>query len=65
MKNYTEVSSWAKSLFKRMGFVKRSATIGRPETVQKKKDVETLFLHQIADLVEENNIPVSLVLNFD
>ena len=43
MKKDTEVSSWAKSLFKWMGFVKRSATIGRPEMVQKKKKSKHSF----------------------
>ena len=49
-----ENSSWAKSLFKKMGFVKRVATTGRrdiPECAE--KEAKILFLHQIVDLVEE------------
>ena len=59
-------SSWAKSLFKRMGFAKRRAATGRPDIPEgAKKEVEVLLLHQIVDLVEENNIAPSLIINFD
>ena len=56
-----ENSSWAKSLFKRMGFVKRAATTERPDIPYgAKKGAKILFLHQIVYLVEGNNIPPSL-----
>ena len=61
-----ESSSWAKSFFNRMSFMKRAATTGKqgiPEGA--KKQAEILFLHQIVDLVEENNILPSLIMNFD
>ena len=41
-----ENSSWAKSLFKRLGFVKMAATTGRPNIPEgAKKEAEILFLH--------------------
>lgn len=61
-----ENSSWANSLFNQMGFVKRTATTGRPGIQESaKKEAKTLLLCQIVDLVEESNIPVSLILNLD
>ena len=61
-----ENSSWAKSLFKRMDFVKRAATTGRPKIPKgAKKGAEILFLHQVNDLADENNIPPSLIMNSD
>ena len=48
-----------------MDFVKRVATAGRPDIPEcAKKEAEILLLHQINDLVEENNIPPSLIMNF-
>ena len=59
-------SSWAKSLFKRMGFLKRAAATGRPDIPEgTKKEAEIIFLHQIVDLDEEKNTPPSLIMNFD
>ena len=61
-----ENSSWTKSLLKRMDFVKRAATTGRSNiTKGAKKEAEILFLHQVNDLAEENNIPTSLIMNSD
>ena len=61
-----ENSSWAKSLFKRMSFVKEAAATGRPDISEgTEKEAEFLFLHQIVDLLKENNIPPSLIMNFD
>ena len=49
-----------------MGFVKRAATTGRPDIPEgAKKEAEIIFLHQTVDLVEENNIPPSLIMNSD
>ena len=46
-----ENSSRAKSLFNRMGFVKRAATTGRPDIPEgAKKEAEILLLHQIVGL---------------
>ena len=49
-----------------MGFVGRFGTTGKvfiPEALQ--KELETEYLHDIVKKIEENNIPVSLVLNLD
>ena len=49
-----------------MGFVKRAAATERPDIPEGgKKEAEIYFLHQIVDLVEEKNIPPSLIMNFD
>ena len=48
-----------------MAFVKRAATTGRPDIPEgTKKEAEILFLHQIDDLVEEKNIPPSVIMSF-
>ena len=59
-------SSWAKSLFHRMGFVKRTFTTSKPEIPEKAKmEAKLLYQHQIVSYVEEYSIPPSLILNFD
>ena len=59
-------SSWAKSLFKRMGFTRRMKTTGKVEIAEgAKQEAELLFLHNIVTLIEEHNIPENLVMNLD
>ena len=59
-------SSWAKSLFKRMGFTRRMKTTGKVEITEgAKQEAEPMFLHNIVTLIEERNIPESLVMNLD
>ena len=54
------------SFFKKMGFVKRVATTGRPDIPESaKKEAEIIFLHQVVYLVEENNIPPSFIMIID
>jgi len=58
--------SWTKSLFKRMGFVKRMRTTSKVEITEgAKKECELLFLHDIVSTIEEHNIPHQLVMNLD
>ena len=57
---------WAQSIFRRMGFVRRRKTTGKvsiPTGAQ--KEAELKFLHQIVSHVENNQIPPSLIINFD
>ena len=59
-------SSWAKSLFKRMGFVRRmkiSSKVSIPEGAR--KEIELLFHHEIVSLIEEHDIPCSMIINID
>ena len=59
-------SSWAKSLFKRMGFVKRACTTSRPDIpASARKEAELIFHHQITTLKEKHQIPSSLIINID
>ena len=61
-----ENSTWARSLFQRMKFVRRLGTTGKveiPESLH--KEIEISYLHSIVLTVEENNIPKSLVMNLD
>ena len=59
-------SSWAKSLFHRMGFVKRTCTTSKPEIPEKAKmEAKLLYQHQIVSYVEECSIPPPLIVNFD
>ena len=61
-----ENSSWAKSLFQRMGYSKIKATTAKLELPPgTRKEVELVFYHQIVEKVEKHNIPESLTLNFD
>ena len=59
-------SSWAQSLFRRMGFKKRrktSSAVDIPDSAR--KEIEYLFLHDIVDTVEKYEIPLSLIRNLD
>ena len=59
-------SYWTQSLFRRMGFRKRTATTGKvafPKAVQ--KEIEISFFHEIVQKIEIHKIPLSLVLNLD
>ena len=61
-----ESTSWAKSLFKRMGFKKQTCITSKPGIPElAKKEAKLIFQHQIADHVERHSIPLSLIINFD
>ena len=61
-----DTSSYAKSLFTRMGFVKRAKTSAKvPIPDGARKEIEYLFHHEIATMVERHNIPHSMILNID
>ena len=57
--------SWAKSLLKRMNFTKRRATTkcGIPQEVF--RDVKAEFLQNVIDVVQMEEIPSQLILNWD
>lgn len=58
--------SWAQSLFRRLGFVRRTKTTGKVRIpVGAQKEAELKFLHQIVNYVEKYRIPSSLIINFD
>ena len=58
-----EKSSWAKSLFQRLGFTKRAATTGRTEIPEgTRKEAALIFHHEIVSKVKYQ-IPQSLILN--
>ena len=61
-----ESSSWAQSLFRRIGFVRRrgtTATLEIPDGVF--KEAQLLLTHDIVSKVDKYNIPDSLVINID
>ena len=59
-------SQWAKSLFLRMGFVKRRFTSTKVDIPEKaRKEIEYQFHHDIVSKVERYNIPNSLIINLD
>ena len=61
-----EDSSWAKSLFKRMGFKKRLATTGKiPISKELHEEIQESYLYSIVKKIESNEIPSYLVLNLD
>ena len=59
-------SSWAQSLLRRMKFVRRFRTTGKvPISEALRKELEKPCLQSIVRKIEENDIPLSLVLNLD
>ena len=59
-------NSWAKSLFFRMGYVRRAKTTSQvqiPKVVQ--KEAELIFQHKFAKIVEAHQIPNCMILNLD
>ena len=59
-------SSWAQSLLRRMKFVRRFTTTGKvPISEALRKELEKTYLQSIVRKIEENDIPLSLVLNLD
>ena len=58
--------SWAQSLFRRMGFVRRIKTTGKVHIpVGAQKEPELKFLHQIVNQVEKYQITPSLNISFN
>ena len=61
-----ESSSWAKSLFIRMGYVQRRNASSKVEILEKaRKEIEYQFHYDIVSKIEKYNIPNSLVMNLD
>ena len=61
-----DASTWAQSLFRRMGFSRRRKTSAKVEIpAAARKEIEYLFLHEIVSKVEKYSIPDSLIINFD
>ena len=63
---HIEDTTWARSLFQRMGFRKRGGTTAKvhiPDEV--KKEMELTFLHEVVNTIEEHNMPPSLIINLD
>ena len=59
-------SSWSKSLFKWMGFVKRMSTSGKVEIPEEAKtEYQLVYLHDIVTIAEEHKVPSCLILNLD
>lgn len=58
--------SWAQSLFRRMGFVRRMRTTGKVHIpIGAQREAELKFFHQVVNKVEKYQIPPSLIINFD
>ena len=59
-------SSWAQSLFRRMGFVRRRGTKAKLEIPDGAfKEAQLLFTHDIVSKVDKYNISDSLIINID
>ena len=59
-------TSWAESLFRRMGFVTRMATTAKIPIPDKAcKEIELVFMHKIVQKVEKHNIPHFFIINAD
>ena len=56
----------ARSLFRRMGFVRRASTTGRPKILDGAiKEAGFLFHHSIIGIIDRYQISPSLIMNFD
>ena len=61
-----ESSSWAQSLFRRMGYVRRRKTSSKVDILDAvRKEIEYVFLYEIVNRVEKHEIPKSLIINLD
>ena len=58
-------SSWAKSLLKRMGYVKRKSSNAGKVTLEDFEELKAVFLADIKAEVLMNDIPIDLVFNWD
>ena len=56
---------WAKSLLRRMGYVKRRASTKAKVTVQDFEDVKAQFLLDIKAVAEMDEVPSELIINWD
>ena len=57
--------SWSKNLLRRMGYVKRRASTKAKVTVQKFDEVKTQFLLDIKAVVEIDEVPFELIINWE
>ena len=59
-------SSWTKSLFKRMGYVRRMNTSSKVKIPDGARcEIEFLFHHEIIPTIKKHNIPGSMIVNID
>ena len=60
------LSTWTKSLFKRMGYVRRMKTLSKIKIPDgARRETEFPFHHEIVTMTEKHNIPVSMIINID
>ena len=58
--------TWAKSLLKRMGFVRRAKTSSTVEILKgARKEIEYQYLYQVVNAIEKWDVHPDLVVNFD
>ena len=58
--------SWVQSIYRRMGFVRRLATTGRPPAPSGLyKECRTTYLRDISEAIKKHKIPPELILNSD
>ena len=64
--NAVVISTWGRSLLQRIGFQRRVPTTGKVEILENaKKEAGLQHHYRITSIVEEHNIPKSLVINND
>ena len=61
----TLTKAWAKSLLKRMHFTKRRGTTKSKMPVEDFRKRKSMFLQEIIDIVEMEEIPCDLIFNWD
>ena len=64
-KSYNLTKEWAKSVLRRMGFTKRKANSKSKTLPDNFEEIKQQFLADILSVVEMEDVPPSLVINWD
>ena len=64
-KDVEPTKDWAKYLLTRMGLVKRKVSTSAKMSVENFEEKRELFLYEVKLVVEMEEIPAELVINFD
>jgi hypothetical protein len=57
--------SWARSLLRRMGFVKRKGTKAVKTLPRDFDEIKRQYVDKVQTVIRDNNVPDSLVINWD
>ena len=64
-KDVVPTKDWAKYLMTRMGLVKRRASTAAKTSIENFEEVRKLFIHEVKTVVDLEEIPPDLIMNYD